>query len=67
MSEQSSTNVLLTKILVDFQGSLKAARNVAAKRKLRDRIDRVQRALAQNEQSLLSNRMIKQLPQPASD
>jgi hypothetical protein len=67
MSEESSLNVLLTEILEDCQDSLKAAKNVAAKRKLRNRIDRVERAIAQNERSWLSNRMIKQLPPPADD
>jgi hypothetical protein len=49
---------LLTEILKDFQDSLKAAKNVAAKRKLRDRIDRVERAIAQNERPPSSGRMI---------
>jgi len=39
--------VLLTEILEDCQDSLKAAKNAAAKRKLRDRIDRMERAIAQ--------------------
>jgi hypothetical protein len=47
MSEESSLSVLLTEILEDFQDSLKAAKNVAAKRKLRNRIDRVERAIVQ--------------------
>jgi hypothetical protein len=67
MSEESSVDVLLTEILEDFQNSLRAAKNVAAKRKLRDRIDRVERAIAQNERSPSSNRMIEQLPRPAND
>ena len=67
MSEESSLNVLLTEILEDFQDSLRTAKNVAAKRKLRDRIDRVERAIAQNERPPSSNRMIKQLPRPAND
>jgi hypothetical protein len=67
MSEERSLNVLLAEILEDFQDSLKAARNVAAKRKLRDRIDRVERAIAQNERSSSSNRVIKQLLRPAND
>ena len=66
MSEERSLNVLLAEILEDFQDSLKAARNVAAKWKLRDRIDRVERAIAQNERSSSSNRTIKQLPRPAN-
>jgi len=65
MSEERSLNVLLAEILEDFQDSLKAARNVAAKRKLRDRIE-VERAIAQNERSSSSNRTIKQLPRPAN-
>jgi hypothetical protein len=64
MSEQVSLNVLLAKILEDFQDSLKAAKNVAAKQKLRDRVDRVKRAIAQNERLLLSKGVIKQLPRP---
>ncbi len=67
MSEESSLNVLLAELLEDFQDSLKSAKNVAAKRKLRDRIDRVERAIAQNERSLSSNRTIKQLLRPAND
>ena len=47
MSEESSLSVLLTEILEDCQDSLKAAKNAAAKRKLRDRIDRMERAIAQ--------------------
>jgi hypothetical protein len=66
MSEEGSLNVLLAEILEDFQDSLKAARNVAAKRKIRDRVDRVKRAIAQNER-LLSDAMIRQLPRPAND
>jgi hypothetical protein len=64
MSEQVSLNVLLAKILEDFQDSLKAAKNVAAKQKLRDRVDRAKRAIAQNERLLLSKGVIKQLPRP---
>jgi hypothetical protein len=67
MSDEGSLNVLLAEILEDFQDSLKAARNVAAKRKIRDRVDRVKRAIAQNEQLLLSNGAIKHLPRPAND
>jgi hypothetical protein len=67
MSEERSLNALLAEILEDFQDSLKAARNVAAKRKLRDRIDRVERAIAQNERSSSSNRVIKQLLRPGND
>lgn len=67
MSEEGALNVLLAEILEDFQDSLKTARNIAAKRKLRDRVDRVKRAIAQNERLLLSNGMIKQLPRPAND
>ncbi len=66
MSEEGSLNVLLAEILEDFQDSLKAARNVAAKRKIRDRVDRVKRAIAQNER-LLSDVVIRQLPRPAND
>ena len=47
MSEESSLSVLLTEILEDFQDSLKAAKNVAAERKLHNRIDRVERAIVQ--------------------
>jgi hypothetical protein len=57
MSEESSLNVLLTGILENFQDS-RAAKNVAAKRKRRDRIDRVERAIAQNERPPSSGRMI---------
>ncbi|MBU6461638.1 MAG: hypothetical protein KGK01_02815 [Bradyrhizobium sp.] len=67
MSEERSLNVLLVEILEDFQDSLKAARNVAAKRKLRDRIERVERAIAQNKRSSSSNLVIKQLLRPAND
>ena len=67
MSDEGSLNVLLAEILEDFQDSLKAARNVAAKRKICDRVDRVKRAIAQNEQLLLSNGAIKHLPRPAND
>ncbi len=67
MSDEGSLNVLLAEILEDFQESLKAARNVAAKRKIRERVDRVKRAIAQNERLLLSNGVIKQLPRPAND
>ena len=66
MSEEGSLNVLLAEILEDFQDSLRAARNVAAKRKIRDRVDRVKRAIAQNER-LLSDTVIRQLPRPAND
>lgn len=67
MSEESSLDVLLAEILDDFQDALKSAKNIAAKRKLRDRIDRVERAIAQNGRSLLPSRVIKPPPRPAND
>jgi hypothetical protein len=67
MSEEGSLNVLLAEILEDFQDSLKSARNVAAKRKILGRVDRVKRAIAQNERQSLSTGVIRQLPRPAND
>ena len=67
MSEEGSLNVLLAEILEDFQDSLKAARNAAAKRKILGRVDRVKRAIAQNERLLLSNGVTRQPPRPAND
>ena len=67
MSEEGSLNVLLAEILEDFQDSLKAARNAAAKRKILGRVDRIKRAIAQNERLSLSTGMMKQLPRPAND
>jgi hypothetical protein len=49
MSDEGSLNVLLAEILDDLQTTLEVARNVPAKRMLRDRVDRVKRAIAQNE------------------
>jgi putative component of toxin-antitoxin plasmid stabilization module len=67
MSDEGSLNVLLAEILEDFQDSLKAARNAAAKRKILGRVDRVKRAIAQNERLSVSGGVTRQLPRPAND
>jgi len=67
MSDEGSLNVLLAEILDDLQTTLEVARNVPAKRMLRDRVDRVKRAIAQHEQLLLSNSANRKLPHPAND